>query len=49
MATKKSQLPFTEEYKVETVKQVTEKSFAVADVVVPLLDGCASPELSRVK
>lgn len=32
METKKSQQRFTEEFKVEAVKQVTEKGFAVAEV-----------------
>lgn len=36
METKKSQQRFTEEFKVEAVKQVTEKGFAVAEVVVRL-------------
>lgn len=34
--TKKSQQRFTEEFKVEAVKQVTEKGFAVAEVAVRL-------------
>lgn len=36
METKKSQQRFTEEFKVEAVKQVTEKGFAVAEVAVRL-------------
>ena len=34
--TKKSQQRFTDEFKVEAVKQVTEKGFAVAEVAVHL-------------
>ena len=36
METKQSQQRFTEEFKVEAVKQVTEEGFAVAEVAVRL-------------
>ncbi len=40
METKKSRQRFTEEFKVEAVKQVTDKGFAVAEVAMRL--GCCA-------
>jgi transposase-like protein len=41
METKKSQQRFVEEFKVEAVKQVTEKGFAVAEVAMSRGGECA--------